>query len=115
MMWIFLSVSVEDTQLVLQDNPRVGCIFNRVFGLSVLSGDPPNSPIQMVAGQFLDVINFKCVNEDLLHPQQRQRVLDLKPFVDRLDEVLCLLQRVELACRRCLELDDFPLRVHPDI
>ena len=76
---------------IRQHDPHPSRILNRKLRLPILPCNAPNSSAKMVTVKRLDVLNLERLDVQVIEPQQRNRIVDIKPQRERADEIGALL------------------------
>lgn len=124
--------SAEDMDLLAgEDDPRSRGVLNGELGLAVCACDAPDCASQVVALEGFDVFDFERFDVpantltltlrhsgrrdgvQIIQPQQRNRIVNIKPQRQRTQKILSLLQRPRIRRKpRIAQLDRLVLDVH---
>ena len=77
---------------ISEDDTRTTGVLNREFGLAVLACDTPDCAREVVPVKGFDVFDFERVEVEVVHAQEGDRIVYVKPEREGFDEVGALLQ-----------------------
>jgi hypothetical protein len=99
-----------------EDDAGLGGVLDGVLGLALLAADARNTAGQVVALQVLHVLYLERLQEEVVQPQHRDRVLQREPQHERAQEVVGALDgRPVLGLLALPDVHRPLLGVHPDL
>nr|WCZ58498.1 pre-rRNA-processing protein PNO1 [Andalucia godoyi] len=105
----------ENVDVSIREHDSRSCsILNCKLCFSVSSCNSSDGSTKMVPVKRLHILDFKRVEIQVLHSEQRNRVCSIEPKHERTDEIRGLLHSSRVRCLRSrLDLDTLSVCVHP--
>uniref|UniRef100_A0A7C8Z7L2 Uncharacterized protein n=1 Tax=Opuntia streptacantha TaxID=393608 RepID=A0A7C8Z7L2_OPUST len=70
----------------------------------------------MLPLQCFDILDFKCLNIKLIHPQKSNGICDVKSAHKSINKIDTLLHIAYIRCvTSCFEFNSFKFNIHPDV